>query len=231
MTTALIKKMKNLGFDRFELKELADTSRTEEENVDKQMSREEAESRNFTKTRGVDEKKMKKYLTETFGDDVKNPEKLVILPLMLRQRCHKNSNEFARTFGMGVCVGFNITACECGEFMNGEIHSVVVDKNGKYLDITEDMLYEREKWFLPIHTFTNEEVNQDRQQITIKMIYRMTKSDHTGYFWTHKEHECGKNCRYVAPSLLGYKKKDVVGMIETYKNILGFKGVVLGATE
>lgn len=224
MTTALIKKMKNtFGFDRHTLKMLADTSREDLSNITV-LSKEEKAERFFTQTSGVNVEKLTQYLCETFGDDHQPPIKLDIYPLMLQQLCHNNSRDFAKSFDMDVCVGFNITACECGEFIGFEIHSVPVDKDGKYYDITEDFYGEKEKWFYPIHTIPNRDLK------TLLWRIREMIGTSSGYCYNQKNHNCrkgqqlvGKSKCYYAPSLGGEepitKKKDVVEFFAKCKKI------------
>jgi hypothetical protein len=185
MTTALIKKMKNtLGLDRHTLKMLADKSREDLSGITI-LTEEQKQNAVFTKTSGVKVEKLTQYLCETFGDDHETPIKLDIYPLMLQQLCHSNAREFAKSFDMNVCVGFNITACECGDFISFEIHSVPVDKDGKYYDITEDFYGEKEKWFYPVHTIPNNDLK------TFMWRVREMLGKGSGYCFTHKNHTCG----------------------------------------
>jgi hypothetical protein len=186
MTTALIKKMKNtLGLDRHTLKMLADKSREDLTGITI-LTEEQKQDVIFTKTSGVKVEKLTQYLCETFGDDHETPIKLDIYPLMLQQLCHSNAREFAKSFDMNVCVGFNITACECGDFISFEIHSVPVDKDGKYYDITEDFYGEKEKWFYPVHTIPNNDLK------TFMWRVREMLGQGSGYCFSEKKHTCGK---------------------------------------
>jgi hypothetical protein len=186
MTTALIKKMKNtLGLDRQTLKMLADTSRKDLSGITI-LTEEQKQDVIFTKTSGVKVEKLTQYLCETFGDDHETPIKLDIYPLMLQQLCHSNARDFAKSFDMNVCLGFNITACECGDFISFEIHSVPVDKDGKYYDITEDFYGEKEKWFYPVHTIPNNDLK------TFMWRVREMLGQGSGYCFSEKKHTCGK---------------------------------------
>jgi hypothetical protein len=191
MTTALIKKMKNtLGLDRQTLKMLADTSRSDLSGVTI-LTEEQKRNAFYTTTSGVNVEKLTQYLCETFGDDHETPIKLDIYPLMLQQLCHNNSRDFAKSFDMDVCVGFNITACECGDFMSFEIHSVAVDKDGKYYDITEDFYGEKEKWFLPIATIPN----KDLKTLLVRVRYMI--GNNTGFCYSQNRHNCKKGEQQV----------------------------------
>ena len=186
MTTALIKKMKNtFGFDRQTLKKCADKSRFDMSGVTI-LTEEQKQEAGFTTTSGVNMEKLTQYLCETLGDDHETPIKLDIYPLMLQQLCHNNSREFALSFDMNVCIGFNITACKCGDFISFEIHSVPVDKDGKYYDITEDFLGEKEKWFYPVHTIPNNDLT------TLIWRVREMVGQGSGFCFSQKKHTCGK---------------------------------------
>ena len=226
MSVALIKKMKNsFGFDRHELKNLADKSR---ENMDGITIVSEEDKKNiiFTTTNGVDVDKMAKYLCETLGDDHETPVKLSIYPLMLQQLCHNNSIEFANKFDMDICVGFNITACDCGDFMSFEVHSIPVDKDGKYYDITEDFFGEKEKWFLPLCRVSR---NGNSFKNLPKRL-QMAIMGNGGYCYSQREHTCnkakdikGKSKMYAPPPQIKdkvYKKKDVIDMMRNYKILI-----------
>jgi hypothetical protein len=223
MTTALIKKMKNtLGLDRHTLKMLADTSRLDNEGITI-MTEERKENGGFTRTSGVNMEKLTQYLCETFGDDHEAPIKLDVHPLMLQQLCHNNSIDFAKAFDMDVCVGFNVTACVCGDFMSFEIHSVPVDKDGKYYDITEDFCGEKEKWFIPINTIPNKDLK------TLMWRIRQILGNSDGYCYSQKNHTCLKaknmvgKTRCYAPYNQNEaitKKKDVVDFFDKCKELL-----------
>jgi hypothetical protein len=222
MSTALIKKMKNtFGLDRMKLKELSVSSRLDNEGITI-MSEERKENGGFTRTSGVNMDKLTQYLCETFGDDHETPIKLDIHPLMLQQRCHNNSIEFAKSFDMDVCVGFNITACVCGDFMSFEIHTLPIDKNGLYCDITEDFCGEKEKWFIPFHTIPNKDLK------TLMFKIKMILSNGDGYCYSQKNHTCLKaknmvgKTRCYAPHNQNEaitKKKDVVEFFARCKKI------------
>jgi hypothetical protein len=181
MTTALIKKMKNLGFDRHYLKSLVEHSKAMF--IEKGLERQTTEAKDIYNTSGVNIEKLTKYLCETIGDH-QTPVKLRVYPLMSPQLCYGNSSAFALAFNLNVCMGVNITACECGEGMSFELHAVCVDEKGTFYDTTEDMFGEKEKWFLPIHTIENADLETLTYRITLM------KGDTTGIAYSARKHMC-----------------------------------------
>jgi hypothetical protein len=64
--------------------------------------------------------------------------------------CHTNSEFIEQYLGYKRAVGWNITACPCGNLMGMEIHSCNIKPDGKYVDYTEDFDELTNKYFMPI---------------------------------------------------------------------------------
>ena len=78
--------------------------------------------------------------------------KLTIIPIGLNNLCHLTSRFLCdETLGITSRIGYNITACPCGCFINYEIHSVN-KYNGQLYDFTRDFNDETEKYFLELDT-------------------------------------------------------------------------------
>ena len=223
MTTALIKKMKNeFGFDRHELKQLAESSKLDAltDGGVTILTEEQKINGGFTRTTGVNLEKVSKYLRDVLTD-YQEPINLNIYPLMLQQNCFANSREFATSFDMDVSIGFNITSCECSDFISFELHAIPVDKNGKYYDITEDFCGEKNKWFIPIHTVKNEDLN------TLMWRIKTMRGDGDGYFYTQGFHSCNKAIKKLGKTKCYAphgenaitKKKDVIELLKKYKKV------------
>jgi hypothetical protein len=80
----------------------------------------------------------------------KETKKLTIIPIGLNNCCHFNSDVFTRC-GYERVLGFNLTACPCGNNITFEIHSVN-KKDGQFFDFTKDFNDETEKYFYPLET-------------------------------------------------------------------------------
>tara|TARA_R110000764_G_scaffold227459_1_gene317615 strand:+ start:62 stop:673 length:612 start_codon:yes stop_codon:yes gene_type:complete len=110
-------------------------------------------------TKGVNTKNMTKMLS-VFGDTFGTPIKIDILNIGLNNLCHNNCVNICEICPeYKVQVGYNITACNCGNLMCMEAHSVIKDKDEKLYDITPDFNREIEKWFVPLNT------NKSQKQI------------------------------------------------------------------
>lgn len=107
-------------------------------------------------------KRFKKYLKPLTD---KQPQKLNIMPIGGICQCHSNADEavdmlnqmkiLGCPFTFRKAVGYNLSTCKCGTDLFGEVHSVLycVEKN-EYYDITEDMFWETEKWFVEVDSMT-----------------------------------------------------------------------------
>jgi hypothetical protein len=107
----------------------------------------------FNSTQGVNAKKLKRCLKK-YDTICEEAIKLTIIPIGFQQRCHQNCDLYcAIDKDFEPRLGYNITACKCGNCMTMEIHSVLYHKpTSKFYDITEDYEYETDKWFLPFKT-------------------------------------------------------------------------------
>ena len=106
-------------------------------------------------TKGVNKKKLIKMLSR-FGDVFGTPIKIEVLKMGFNNMCHRNCINFCEICPeYKVQIGYNITSCDCGNFMCMEIHSVIKDTNDKLYDITADFNNETEKWFVPLNTNKN----------------------------------------------------------------------------
>jgi hypothetical protein len=103
-------------------------------------------------TRGVNKKNMIKMLSG-FGDVFGTPIKIEVQKVGFNNLCHNNCINLCEMCPeYEVQLGYNITACNCGNVMCMEIHSVIKDKDEKLYDITPDFNNETEKWFVPLNT-------------------------------------------------------------------------------
>ncbi len=104
-----------------------------------------------TGTKGVYKKQMDKFL-KPFAEVLGTPEKLNIINVGFIRMCHDNCKDFCTIDkNYETQLGYNITACDCGNVMTMEIHSVLKSKvDGKLYDITPDFDDEKSKWFVPI---------------------------------------------------------------------------------
>jgi len=102
-------------------------------------------------TKGVYNKQMDKFL-KPFAEALGTPEKLNIINIGFNRMCHNNCKDFCTIDkNYEPQLGYNITACDCGNIMSMEIHSVLKSKvDGKLYDITPDYNDEKSKWFVPI---------------------------------------------------------------------------------
>jgi hypothetical protein len=107
----------------------------------------------FNSTKSVNGKKLKRCLKK-FDAISEEAIKLTIVPIGFQQRCHQNCDLYcAIDKDFEPKLGYNITACPCGNCMTMELHSVLYHKpTNKFYDITEDYEYETEKWFMPFKT-------------------------------------------------------------------------------
>jgi hypothetical protein len=80
----------------------------------------------------------------------KETKKLTIIPIGLNNCCHWNSEVFT-SCGYEKVLGFNLTACPCGQNTCFEIHTVN-KKDGQFFDFTKDFNDETEKYFYPLET-------------------------------------------------------------------------------
>jgi len=104
-----------------------------------------------TSTKGVRKKQMDKFL-KPLAEALGTPEKLNIINIGFNNMCHDNCQDFCTIDkNYEPQLGYNITACDCGNDMTMEIHSVLKSKvDGKLYDITADFNDEKSKWFVPI---------------------------------------------------------------------------------
>lgn len=103
-------------------------------------------------TNGVNNKNMIKMISG-FGDILGTPIKLEVMKMGFNNMCHNNCINLCEMCPeYEVQLGYNITACNCGNLMCMEIHSVIKDKDEKLYDITPDFNNETEKWFVPLNT-------------------------------------------------------------------------------
>ena len=103
-------------------------------------------------TYGVNVKIMKRMLS-SFEDTLGTPIKLEVINVGFNNMCHNNCiNLCDMCPEYKVQLGYNITACDCGNLMCMEIHSVIKDKDDKLYDITPDFNNETKKWFIPLNT-------------------------------------------------------------------------------
>ena len=103
-------------------------------------------------THGVNTKNMKKMLS-SFDDTFGEPIKIEVLKLGFNNMCHNNCINLCELCpDYKTQIGYNITACDCGNLMCMEIHSVIKDKDDKLYDITPDFNNETHKWFVPLNT-------------------------------------------------------------------------------
>jgi len=108
-------------------------------------------------TNGINPKRNLKLFHNKMKDIFLNPVKVKIEPKLLPLMCWHNSKFMNEKFGYEIVDGINITACDCGRLMCGEVHSIN-KVNGKYIDFTKDFNNEKYKWFLP---FKNENLKAD----------------------------------------------------------------------
>ena len=121
------------------------------ESLEMKQEWEDAKGGAATGTQGVKKKKMEIFL-KPFAEALGTPEKLHIINIGFVRVCHNNCKNFStidNTFEPQL--GYNITACDCGNLMCMEIHSVLKSKiDGKLYDITPDFNNEKSKWFVPM---------------------------------------------------------------------------------
>jgi len=114
-------------------------------------------------------------------------QKIKIIPLLRERCCHNNTEELRKINGGEHVLGYNITSCHCGKHYSLELHSVL-KINDEYLDFTKDFAHEKEKWFLPVYTFDE---NEKDISITfkIKFLYQQLQASTFVFSWKG-EHNC-----------------------------------------
>ena len=102
-------------------------------------------------TKGVKQKQMHTLL-KPFEEALGTPVELKIINIGFHRFCHNNCKDFCKIDNTyEPQLGYNITACDCGNLMCMEIHSVLKSKiDGKLYDITPDYNNEQSKWFVPM---------------------------------------------------------------------------------
>ncbi len=109
------------------------------------------------KTKNITKKYEKKLFKWSKNLTNNKPEKLKIMNIGVPQGCHFNCQIIKSAYQdrFRIATGYNLFMCPCGNECYGEVHSVLYDlKNNKYLDITEDMFDETEKYFVELDNFT-----------------------------------------------------------------------------
>jgi hypothetical protein len=116
------------------------------------------------------------------------PQKLKIIPFLIKNNCHYNSNKLCQIVNkkqkrLKHILGYNFCSCPCNKFYSLEIHSVVQDiKSNEYLDFTEDFAGETEKWFIPVRELDNDNF--------IDIIHDIKEEGLEFYYNTETEHKC-----------------------------------------
>lgn len=109
------------------------------------------------KTKNITKKYEKKLFKWSKNLTNNQPEKLKIMNIGVPQGCHLNCRLIVSNYPdrFRIATGYNLFMCPCGNECFGEVHSVLYDlKYNKYLDITEDMFDETEKYFVELDNFT-----------------------------------------------------------------------------
>ena len=139
--------MKN-AFVRFSLTQHPNALK---ESLKNKQEWEDSEGDIATGTKGVKKKQMDLVL-KPFAEALGTPEKLDIINIGFIRMCHNNCGDFCKIDNnFEPQLGYNITACDCGNMMCMEVHSVLKSKiDGKLYDITPDFDNQKSKWFVPI---------------------------------------------------------------------------------
>ena len=111
-----------------------------------------------------------------------------IYPMLGSRQCHNNCFAMIKALNHKTkrythILGYNTTACPCGKSSSVELHSVLrCDATGKYIDLTEDMFGETEKYFVPM-----------MENPTLKNIQTIVffRGDNAFLQGAEKRHECG----------------------------------------
>jgi len=121
-------------------------------------------------------------------------QKIKIIPLLRERCCHNNTEEIRKISGGEHVLGYNITSCDCGMHYSLEIHSVL-KKNDEYIDLTKDYGFEKEKWFLPVYSFDEDESDISITQ-KVKFLYKQLEASSVVYSWKGK-HNCDSRRTYT----------------------------------
>lgn len=144
-------------------------------------------------------------------------QKIKIIPLLRERCCHNNTEELRKITGGEHVLGYNITSCHCGKHYSLELHSVL-KKNEEYFDLTKDYAQEKEKWFLPVYTF-----DEDESDISIthkvKFLYQQLEASTVVYSWKEK-HNCDIRRTYTTDERFPLNVEQAVRGIKTLSKIV-----------
>lgn len=156
-------------------------------------------------TKNVDEKKMRRMIKK-FEDVCDDVVKLDIIPIGFKIHCHQNCKYYCKIDNnFETRLGYNITACENGNGISLEIHTVLYHKiTNTFYDITPDFFHETSKWFLPIK---NKNLSYD---VMIRMVGR--KFDFTKI-------SCGKHKEFYSADSVVADSDEILSFLEQTKYI------------
>ena len=155
-----------------------------------------------TKTAGVNNR----IINEIYNKTGIRPVLVKIQPLLLRNMCHINSLfiEDLLEDKYEAITGYNILACDCGEFYTMELHTLLKYKN-EWIDLTTDMCKETEKWFLPLF------------KSNFKKIQALLSTRNDNWCNMNKEHCCNKR-NGLCFSIDGHKTERLDKFIKKVNN-------------
>jgi len=173
-----------------------------------------AKENNYSKLLPTIPPNFEKFTTNTAGvnnriiNEIDNktgirPVLVKIQPLLLRNMCHSNSLFIEDLLGDNyeAITGYNITACDCGEFYSMELHTLLKYET-EWIDLTTDFCKETEKWFLPLFKTNN------------KKIKRLMDFGNDNWCNMNKEHCCKKRGG-ICFSANGHNTEPLEEFIET----------------
>ena len=99
---------------------------------------------------GVKSKRNLKMIQRKLAKICDTPQKIKINNLLPELMCHINSKFIEHIKGYKQVVGYNITACRCGNYNSLECHTCNITDDGKLVDFTTDFDKQTYKWFLPL---------------------------------------------------------------------------------
>lgn len=154
-------------------------------------------------TKNVDEKKMRRMIKK-FEDVCDDVVKLDIIPIGFKIHCHQNCKYYCKIDNnFETRLGYNITACENGNGISLEIHTVLYHKiTNTFYDITPDFLHEKSKWFLPIKN----------RNLSYDAVIRMVGRD-----FDFTKISCGKHIEFHSPDSVVANSDDVLAFLEQTK--------------
>jgi hypothetical protein len=152
-----------------------------------------------TKTSGVNNR----IINEIDNKTGIRPVLVKIQPLLMRNMCHQNSTIIKNFLGdkYEAITGYNILACDCGEFYTMELHTLLKYET-EWIDLTTDMCKETEKWFLPLF------------KSNFQKIQALLATRNDNWCNTNKEHRCKKR-NGLCFSIDGHKTERLDKFIET----------------